>query len=241
MHRREEIAIPEPLVVGDRSFDVMSDLCRYTGLPSPQVEALVRRRSDSFRAEWFLTPPAYRLDDWFYLSSTTYLFGNATHDPTPILETIKRCCDRPGRALDFGGGSGNLALGLAALGWSVDFVERSALQKDFVTFRVMEHGLADRVRILHQWQPLQRDAYDLVCAVDVLEHIEHLRRLLSETLLPAIRQRGALAESSPFLRNLSNPMHHEHNNMEDTVAESGLTLEEDTLECRVWRRSPSQA
>ena len=236
LHRHEEIALPEPFVVGDHRFDVMTDLRRYTELPLERVEALVKRRADSFRAEWFLTPPGQRFDNWFYLSSTTYLFGNAAHDAVPVLDAIHQTSAGTGRALDFGGGAGNLALGLAASGWSVDFVERSALQKDFVTFRVMEHGMTDSVRVLHNWQPLEVDAYDLVCAIDVLEHVEQLRSLLRENLLPAIRLGGALVESSPFSRTLSNPMHYEHSDLEETLVVQGFALERSTANCRIWRR-----
>ena len=142
------------MVVGEHTFDVIDDLRRYTGLDAGQVQDLVARRTDSFRAEWLLTPSEHRIDDWFYLSSGTYLFGNAIHDPRPVLETLTRVCGSGGRVLDFGGGSGNLALALAAAGWSVDYLERSALQKDFVAFRVDRYGLGDRLRILNAWDRL---------------------------------------------------------------------------------------
>ncbi len=210
IHRHEDVGEVQPIVVGAHTFDVIDDLRRYTGLDAGQVQDLVARRTDSFRAEWLLTPSEHRIDDWFYLSSGTYLFGNAIHDPRPVLETLTRVCGSGGRALDFGGGSGNLALALAAAGWSVDYLERSALQKDFVAFRVDRYGLADRLRILNAWDRLPSGEYDLVCALDVLEHVEDLEGLLSASLLPAVRAGGALAESSPFVRTLSNPMHHEH-------------------------------
>jgi 2-polyprenyl-3-methyl-5-hydroxy-6-metoxy-1,4-benzoquinol methylase len=90
----------------------------------------------------------------------------------------------------------------------VDFVERSALQKDFVRFRIEKHGLQDRIRVLDQWTPLAPGAYDAVCAIDVLEHLESLEEILAN-LLQSIRPGGVLAELSPFVRNTSNPMHHE--------------------------------
>jgi SAM-dependent methyltransferase len=230
------VEVPDPIVIGERRFDVADELRRYTGLDDGQVRALIARRTDSFRAEWLLAPTETRSDDWFYLSSVTYLFGNAAHDPLPILDTLKRCCGSGGRVLDFGGGSGNLALALAAAGWSVDYLERSALQKDFVCFRRDHHGLGDRLHVLNSWDSLPSSAYDLVCAMDVLEHVEDLEGLLRNSLLASIRQGGALAEASPFVRTLSNPMHHEHESFETIMESAGFRLEVEEPTCRVWRK-----
>jgi 2-polyprenyl-3-methyl-5-hydroxy-6-metoxy-1,4-benzoquinol methylase len=236
IHRHEQVAQPDPIVVGEQQFDVIDDLRRYTGLGDKQVRALVARRTDSFRAEWLLTPAENRSDDWFYLSSATYLFGNAVHDPRPLLDTLTRCCGSNGRVLDFGGGSGNLALALAAAGWSVDYLERSALQKDFVAFRIARHNLGDRLRVLNVWDPLPPESFDLVCAIDVLEHVEDLEALLRDSLLTSVRPGGALAEASPFVRTLSNPMHHEHEGLEEIMASAGFRLEVEESPCRVWRK-----
>jgi SAM-dependent methyltransferase len=234
-HLHETIGIPGATEVEGFRFDVMTDLAAYTGLPAARLDALVRRRSDSFRAEWFLAPRGLRLDDWFYLSSTTYLFGNAIHDPIPLVRILERHCGRSGRALDFGGGTGNLALALAAVGWSVDYLERSALQKDFVSFRIQRYDLDEQVRVLDDWRPIEANTYDLVSAVDVLEHVEDLEHVLVNRLLPSIRSGGALAESSPFVRNLSNPMHYEHSGLATLLEQHDFTCEADEPECRLWR------
>lgn len=236
IHREEQVLPPGPITIGVKRFDVVDDLRHYTELPAGQVDALLRRRSDSFRAEWFLTPSDRRLDDWFYRSSTTYLFGNAVHDPSSLLGILRGRGVEPGRALDFGGGTGNLALALAAEGWSVDYLEHSALQKDFVAFRVDTHELGERVRVLNDWRPLEADAYDVVFAVDVLEHVADLEGLLLKRLLPAIRHGGRLIESSPFVRSLSNPMHHEHSALDSLLDSSGFELEADGAHGRVWLR-----
>jgi SAM-dependent methyltransferase len=237
LHRSEIIPLPRPRTVGRFQFDVLDDLRLYTGLSTEHVNALVTRRADSFRAEWFLASPEHRVDDWFYLSSRTYLFGNATHDPTALLSILEKSCGTSGRALDFGGGTGNLALALAAVGWSIDYLERSALQKDFVAFRRDRYDLTDRLHIIDQWRMLERDTYDLICAMDVLEHVERLEELLTDVLLPAIKLGGALAESSPFTRSLSNPMHYEHSELEEVLARNGFVVEVDAPTCRVWRRT----
>ena len=207
-HRREEVDAPPEIDLGGRSVDIVQDLVEYTGLERNQVHALIRRRHESFRSEWHALPRALHNEDWFYLSSRTYLFANAVHDGEGVADVLGAYIGAATDVLDFGGGTGNLALALAARGHRVDFVEQSALQKDFVRFRIEKYGLQDRMRVLDQWTPLAPGAYDAVCAIDVLEHLESLEEILAN-LLQSIRPNGVLAELSPFVRNTSNPMHHE--------------------------------
>jgi hypothetical protein len=221
--------------------DIVEDLVAYTRLPRPQVARMLLRRDDSHRAEWHLMPPRLRSDDWFYLSSTTYLFANAVHDPAPLIEHLERHVVNRGPMLDFGGGAGNLATALAVRGWQVDYLERSALQKDFVAFRCDRHRLGENLRILDEWRELEPDVYMVVCAMDVLEHVEDLESLLTDRLLPTIRHGGALVESSPFIRNTSNPMHHEHRTLDTTLAATGFVLEAQYPDARVWRRKARAA
>lgn len=236
IHRDEAVTAPAPVEFGGRRFDVGADLEEYTHLPRATIDALLRREHDSFRLEWHLAPDALRVDDWYYLSSSAYLFGNASHDPAPVVAVVEQHVGRTGQALEFGGGTANLALALAALGWSIDYLERSALQKDFVRFRVEKHGFEGRVSVLDDWRPLQRGRYDLVCALDVFEHVLHIESLLGK-VVASIRTGGVLLESSPFVRNLSNPMHHEHAGFDELLIAKGLRLEHETPECRIWRNT----
>lgn len=238
-HRAETIRVPAPLEVGGRVFDVVDDLVAYTGLDRTLVESLIRREPDSFRAEWQMLPPRLRQDRWYYLSSRTYIFANAVHvhESTRLLDAIFELAPPPACILDFGGGTGNLALALAGRGYDVTYRELSALQKDFVRFRVAKHALESSFEILDDWSPLPHDRFDLVCALDVLEHLPDLKTELTERLLPSIRSGGHLLESSPFIRNLSNPMHHEDDvNLSMFLQERGFVLIRDDVGGRAWRR-----
>lgn len=235
-HRAEAVSPPAPLVVGGVRLDVVGDLVEYTGLSRPVVEQLVRRRIESFRSEWYGSPPELRSDAWYYRATHAYLFGNAVHvHESPVVLDVLNGLASPGLALDFGGGTGNLAMGLCLSGWEVDHLERSAIQKDFVRFRADRHALGARLRVLDDWKPLEAGRYDLVCALDVLEHVPDLDAAL-HGLLPSVKVGGVLFESSPFERTVSNPMHHEHRTLEASLAPAGFALRDSTPCGRVWRR-----
>ena len=238
--RSQTIELPAPAEVGGVKLDVVSDLAAFTQLPRDVVERELRARSGiSFRAEWHATPQHLRRDHWFYLSSKAYLFGNATHFPdTSFADRFVRphvVGSEP--VLDFGAGTGNLALMLAAGGMAVRAAELSALQRDFIRFRVARTGLDDRVRVADPWEELPERAFSAVVAVDVLEHLPDCRDVLETRLLPALTDRGVLVENSPFIVNSANPMHHLDFGFEPFMRSAGFAVvsggEDGT---RVWRR-----
>jgi SAM-dependent methyltransferase len=235
------VELPAPVQIGRHRLDVADDLAGYTGLDREQVISLLRREHDSFRAEWHAFPRSLRSEKWFYLSSRMYLFANAIHrlDSDDFLRPLVESCPPPARVLDFGGGSGNLSVALAARGYLVDFMEVSALQKDFVRFRIQKHGLGGRLNVLDWWDELPASRYAAICALDVFEHLPDLRDVLTNQLLPALRDKGVLAESSPFSRGgLENPMHHEdRGGFEALLQENGLRLLSSRSHYRIWQRS----
>jgi SAM-dependent methyltransferase len=240
LHGRERIESPAPLIVGDHTFDVFSDLIEFTGLPRETVLTLLGRQIDSHRVEWHLFPRKARSEEWFYRSSRTYLFANAVHSYSELAVELSNLVPAGGRILDYGGGTGNFTLALAALGFDVDFLEISAVQKDFVRFRVRKHGLEDHVTVLDDWVPLDRGRYDFLCAMDVLEHLPRLEQTLRELILGSLKQDAGIVELSPFVRNFANPMHFEHgDDLDDVLNRAGFRIASDSPERRIWRRSLS--
>lgn len=233
---RDFISVPTQREVGGVVVDVATDLVAYTQLSPDRVDALLRRRLDTFRVEWHLLPDELRVDHWFYLSSRMYLFGNAVHTFRDGELTAIRELAGKGVVLDFGGGSGNLALGLAALGARVDYLEVSALQKDFARFRVQRHGLEERVRVLDAWQPLGSAQYAVVCAFDVFEHLPALEQTLRERVLPSLAPGGAVIERSPFGATYENPMEHDDAGLEGVFASVGFVREHRIGGANVWRQ-----
>lgn len=237
-HRAEHVPEPPPLRAGELELDVVADLEAYTRLPRARVVELLQRRHESFRSEWQSFPSAVREDHWYYLASRTYLFANAVHlhSERSTLENVLTLVPVGSRVLDFGGGTGNLALSLAASGRRVTYLELSALQRDFVRFRTARHGLTSALEILDWWAAVPHAVYDVVVALDVLEHVPDLEETLENRLLPALRPGGMLVESSPFVRSLSNPMHREDGDVLDRVLErSGFLHAEAPAPLRAWR------
>ena len=210
LFRNEHCPLPSSLVVNGVEVDTVADVAEFTGLGRDIAEAEIsRRRSLSFRAEWFATPPRVRRDHWFYLSSKTYLFANASHFTDGKLVQVASAHIPPGgRVLDFGGGSGELTLQLAAAAYDMSFLELNALQRDFMRFRIARHDLHDLVRVLDPWAPIPTDTFDAIFAMDVIEHLPDAEVVLRDRLLPALTRGGVLIENSPFVAGSANPMHH---------------------------------
>ena len=93
---------------------------------------------------------------------------------------------------------------------------------------------------MDQWTPLEENRYDLVCAFDVLEHIETLDEALLD-LIAAIRQTGTLAEDSPFIGMLENPMHHEGEaEFVRFMTQQGFSFDKVGDSLRLWSRARRQ-
>jgi 2-polyprenyl-3-methyl-5-hydroxy-6-metoxy-1,4-benzoquinol methylase len=238
-HAREEVPLPPVWSVGGKAFDVVDDAAAYTRLPRTTVEDLIMRKPESFRSEWHTLPADTRADHWYYLASRTYLFANAVHlhEDDSTWEWVDAVVPRAAHVLEFGGGTGNLSLALAASGRRVTYLEVSALQKDFVRFRANRYSLEPQIDILDWWQRLEPGSFDAVVALDVFEHLDNLAQRLRSDVLPALKPTGILIEASPFVRNLSNPMHHTDDAaLDTTLSGAGFTVVAQDELLRAWRR-----
>ena len=238
-YRSETVDLPPPLIAGDHRFDVVDDLVQFTSLPAERVRELLAREIEDFRTEWLRLPLGLREDRWFYLSSRTYLFANAVHfhEAPAVVEEVAALLPPGGRVLDFGGGTGNLSLSLAARGFRVHYHELSALQKDFTRFRVYRHGLHENVGILDSWVQIPSEHYDAVCAFDVFEHLPDLPEVI-DRLAGSLRDGGLLIDTPSFGPGLFNPMHHEDPGLESLLAGHGLVLDRTSPTFRVWAKRP---
>lgn len=75
----------------------------------------------------------------------------------------------PGTAIDIGGGQGYWAIQLAQLRWQVNLVEKSEMaRKDALH---LTKTFCERIQIHEALETLQPESADLLCALEVLEHL----------------------------------------------------------------------
>lgn len=171
-------------------------LIKYTGLPEETVDTMLARDKYPTQAEewdfWKISDDAeIRL---FYATARSFLFTNATHEfPNGLPPLPKKA-----RILDFGGGVGTIALEFALRGRQVDYFDPSIVQREFVRWVAKTHNLPVHIAAgLHPYDFQPRGQYDLVCAVDVFEHIpgykEYLRKIAAH-----MRMGATLFLEAPF-------------------------------------------
>jgi len=175
--------------------DVKQDLIDFTQLTNETVCRLLKRVDYDARDEFTDCTKREDSDHWFYMGSRYFIFENAIHG-TQLEKAIADILPPRAKIWDFGGGVGNLSLTLAFQGYDVSFTEINSLQKDFLKFRADKYGL--KINIIDPWQQKPKNAFDIVTALDVLEHIPDYRVILKE-LCDSVKAGGIIWEISPFL------------------------------------------
>jgi 2-polyprenyl-3-methyl-5-hydroxy-6-metoxy-1,4-benzoquinol methylase len=229
------------------------DLVEFTGLERDAVLAYLERRegrriSDEFA---WVAPTSGAQYAWFYRGSRSYLF--AASDPWErALELAK-----PGmRCLDFGGGGGRNALGMAALGCKVFYVDIGLQTSAFVTFRARKRGLdltvidpmvcdGDRWRCDTAEAARRIGGFDLIVCDNVFEHVPDYHLVLRK-LCAGLEPGGRLLECTPFKREKvylfkKTPEWDVHLlprvGMQDAMAAAGMREVGDGL----WERTPASS
>jgi len=214
--------------------DIAQDLVDFTHLSEETVCRLLKRDGYNARDEFADCIKREYSDHWFYMGSMYFIFENAIHGTQ--LEKVITDIIAPGAKLwDFGGGAGNLSLVLAFQGYDVSFTEVNSLQKDFVKFRADKHGV--KINIIDSWQQKPKNTFDLVTALDVLEHIPDYRPVLDE-LCDSLKEGGLLWEISPFLM-YDNVTHRTPDcyNYKKILKEKGFTEIYGAKAGKVWQKN----
>jgi len=93
----------------------------------------------------------------------------------------RQSLDKNGRVLDIGCGGGFMSETLAQLGFSVTGVDQSKSTLDYAKTHALQQGFdIDYCHAQAEYLPYPDDYYDLVCACDVLEHVNDLEQTIKE-------------------------------------------------------------
>jgi 2-polyprenyl-3-methyl-5-hydroxy-6-metoxy-1,4-benzoquinol methylase len=179
---------------------IIEDLVAYTGFPPEKLMPYILRYPQThFESEFKWFNPKDELElTWFYRCSSAYLFANAVHPYVSSLDIITE-----GKVLDYGAGIGCNTIALAKRGISVDFVEISRIQADFIKFRAERHNLANIKEVSPycegRFDPLKSVVgdYDAIIAMDVLEHIPNYH-IVVKHFIDRLKPGGMIIENSPF-------------------------------------------
>jgi SAM-dependent methyltransferase len=139
-----------------------------------------------------------------------HLLGPESSEDDAIAAAI--CWHAPGTVYDLGCGAGHFAHVLAALGVAVDGHEIDPVKRAFFEYRASESGLAQRMRLGRR-----RDTYDMVLALNVLDHLSDPESAL-DTLVQAVRRGGNLCTLAAF------PADGWHQSDPDIVSSCGRSL-----------------
>ena len=183
----------------DPRESALKELAEYTGEPRERVEARCEGAVEAQRDLWF--EKNRESDDSlvdFYNSCDAYCYellwwhalqqGDAPAWNARLLELARS--DRTKRYLDFGGGVGSNAILLGREDIDVTVADISDPLQQFAAWRMKKRGIDGHLIDLKR-EPLEPEAYDLISAVDVLEHVANPLETL-ETLTAALAPGGLL-------------------------------------------------
>ncbi len=177
----------------------LKELAEYTGLSPEEVHVRCLKAVDDQRALWFAKERASeaQLTD-FYNECDAYLYEllwwhALQQGEAPAWNAHMVALARRGQArsyLDFGAGIGTNAILLSQLGLEVTVADVSDVLLDFARWRFKRRQLEVRTIDLKR-DNVESGRYDLVSAVDVLEHVHDPVATL-QTLNGALRLGGHL-------------------------------------------------
>jgi ribosomal protein L11 methyltransferase len=123
-------------------------------------------------------------------------FGTGTHETTQLcLEVIGTRANTPGRALDFGSGSGILSIALALLGHEVDAVEIDPMSIDNSRENALANHVENRIHHSTSFPDQETQKYPVIVA-NILKPVllEHADALVSRLASPGLLILSGLIE-----------------------------------------------
>jgi 2-polyprenyl-3-methyl-5-hydroxy-6-metoxy-1,4-benzoquinol methylase len=151
----------------------------------------------------------------FYKQTTNYLYelgewhlfvADKRASDLALVEQMR--ARKPANVLDFGGGVGIVAVLLARAGFDVTLADLDSTSLDFAVFYAGRRGVKLKIWKSDVEERAPDAKYDVILALDVLEHLpkDELRRVVDR--LVALKHAGTqVIMSAPFGRTAVHPMH----------------------------------
>ena len=168
---------------------VTQELARFLNRAPAYVRGRINDKAALRTAEIWRERNPQTLDEIrrFYSETTEYLFDlahwNASNSFKEVINYLPQVDGL--KVLDFGGGIGSLALLLHKRGADVDYLDLPGLFTEFAKFR--SNGRINFIDSLED----KSEAYDLIAAIDVFEHLPDLLEQLN-MLAQALKPDGIL-------------------------------------------------
>lgn len=212
-------AEPPAEVLDAEQAEYVADVMAFTGEPLDAVRERMKRGPKPLQEEWDawereapMTPERVtefyrRTPSYVYELGQWHLFLPAKRESNRALfeHLLAR---KPKNVLDFGGGVGLHAIPLARAGLDVTLADLDSVTLRFAEFRARRHGVPLKLWRTDVEAAAPDARYDVILAMDVLEHLP--KPLLAETVdrLLALRHEGTVViMSAPFGRTATHPMH----------------------------------
>jgi 2-polyprenyl-3-methyl-5-hydroxy-6-metoxy-1,4-benzoquinol methylase len=181
---------------------VKKELLSFTGLNQAEVDDLIINKKH--KQEWlFWNPKTESQINWFYKTSISYLFANASHI---LNNNIINDIPTKSTVFDFGGGSGNYSYSLIDHGCNCIYFDISILQKKFVEYVSLKYNLPILIIDYDEnYIPIYNKKVDFIIALDVIEHIPNYEKYI-QYFSNIINIGGSIYIYAPF-GNINDPTH----------------------------------
>lgn len=212
-------ATEPPAELASAQEEYVADIMAFTKQTHDAVRERMKKGSVPLKEEWEswekqgpMTPERGKQ---FYKQTTNYIYelgewhyfvDNKRASDLQLVKDVLAM--KPKNVLDFGGGVGINSLMLARAGLDVTIADLDGTSLDFAQFRAKQHGVALKVWKTDVAQMPPDTKYDVILALDVLEHLP--ADVLEDSVNKLVKLKHAgtkVLMSAPFGRTSVHPMH----------------------------------
>ncbi len=214
-------ATEPPAELAAAQEEYVADIMAFTKQTHDAVRERMKKGSVPLKEEWEswekqgpMTPERGKQ---FYKQTTNYIYelgewhyfvDNKRASDLQLVKDVLAMNPRPKNVLDFGGGVGINSLMLARAGLDVTIADLDGTSLDFAQFRAKQHDVALKVWKTDVEQMPPDKKYDVILALDVLEHLP--ADVLEDSVNKLVKLKHAgtkVLMSAPFGRTSVHPMH----------------------------------